>query len=294
MEPVPYEILEAMIQCFGLAFHYKDAMEVFLVQAGVDKALVKKYRAEKKFPWARRVLSELGQSEQGCLIQRKVLMALYQLRNLPDPGVEDKDAGLEALRKLKSMAKEYDLVAREEKQKSADKARLAEERIKLQQERAIRLQELRELFIEAVRNPDRQQAGYSLEDLLADLFRLSEIEYKKSFRTPTQQIDGHFKFEGFDYLVEARWRSDRPTEAEIGSFQWKVNSKLESTRGLFVSVPGFRPKVIEQFNGCGTNIILMDGEHLAHILEGRIDLRDALKIMIETAAQKGVVYTRLF
>lgn len=294
MEPVPYEVMEAMIQCFGLAFHYKDPMAAFLVQAGVSRELVNKHRDEKKFPWARKILTELSQSDEGRLIQRKVLMALYHLRNLPDSGVEDKDAGLNALRILKSLAKEYDLVVREERQDSAAKLKLAEEKAKILSERAAKLHELRRVFNQAFTDPDRQGAGYSLENLLADLFRLSEIEYKKSFRTPTQQIDGHFKFEGFDYLLEARWRTDMPTEAEIGGFQRKVNSKLESTRGIFVSVPGFRSEVISQFNGQGANIILVDGEHLTHILEGRIELREALKIMIETAAQKGVVFTKLF
>ena len=80
----------------------------------------------------------------------------------------------------------------------------------------------------------------------------------------------------------------------MGGFQRKVNSKLESTRGLFVSMPGFRSEVAAQFNGHGANLILMDGRDLVHILEGRMDLRDALKAKIERAAQEGIVLTPLF
>jgi hypothetical protein len=122
---------------------------------------------------------------------------------------------------------------------------------------------------------------------------LFEIEYRKSFRTETQQIDGHFNFQGFDYLVEAKWRRDQPTEQELGAFKHKVDGKLESTRGLFVSIPGFRAEVVAQFNGRGPNLILMDGCDLIHILEGRIDLRDAIRKKVERAAQEGIAFTRL-
>ena len=132
-----------------------------------------------------------------------------------------------------------------------------------------------------------------MEDILANLFALFEIEYRRSFRTPgnTQQLDGSFSFGGFDYLVEAKWRKEWPTEQELGGFKHKVDGKLESTRGLFVSVVGFRPEVVNAFNGRGANVILMDGADLAHILEGRVDLRDALRRKIEKAAQEGVVFT---
>jgi hypothetical protein len=73
-----------------------------------------------------------------------------------------------------------------------------------------------------------------------------------------------------------------------------VNSKLESTRGLFISVPGFRTEVASQFNGQGANLILIDGRDLIYILDGRADLRDALKRKIERAAQEGIVFTPLY
>ena len=129
---------------------------------------------------------------------------------------------------------------------------------------------------------------------MRDLFALFEIEYRKSFRTETQQIDGHFNFLGFDYLVEAKWRQDQPTEQELGAFKHKVDGKLESTRGIFISIPGFRQEVVAQFNGRGPNLILLDGQDLIHVLEGRIDLRDGLKKKIEKAAQEGIVFVTLY
>jgi hypothetical protein len=259
----------------------------------VDRVLVEKYAAEPKFVMARHILSDLSASEEGKLIQRKLLTSLCNLRDLPDREVPDRDAGLDALRALKDLAVERELVIRKQKEKESDRQRQAQEREKLVQERVARLTKLRDRFNTAVVGINRQEAGYELEDILAELFLLSEIEYTRSYRTATQQIDGHFSYIGFDYLVEAKWRKDQPTEGEIGAFQRKVNSKLESTRGVFVSILGYRPEVATAFNGTGANIILMDGEHLIHILEGRKELREVLKLLIEAAAQRGIVYHRL-
>ncbi len=293
MNPLPYDILEAIVQCFGRCFHYKDNVASFMLSAGVPRALVDQYRNEPKFKWARSVLTELGQSEGGCVTQRRILTQLCNLRDVADRDVPDRDAGLDALRNLKSLALERDLVVRKQKDKARSNAQIAAERERLLQERASKLAKLKNEFTAAATADDRQSAGYTLEDLLVELFALFELEYRRSYRTPTgtQQIDGQFGFEGFHYLVEAKWRKDMPAEQEIAGFKHKVDGKLESTRGVFVSVAGYRSAVIEQFNGRGSNIILLDGTHLIHVLEGRMDLREMLKLVIEKAAQEGVVYS---
>ena len=119
------------------------------------------------------------------------------------------------------------------------------------------------------------------------------IDYRKPYKTSTEQIDGHVSFDSFDYLVEARWRKDQPGVQEIGGFKAKVDSKLESTRGIFLAVQGIRPEVIGQFQGRGCNIIFWDGADLIEVLEGRIDLRDAMKFKIEKAAQEGRTFVPL-
>ena len=291
MEPVPYDILEAMVQCFGRAFHYKDGVATFFLSQGVSRALVDKYRNEPKFVWARRVLTELADTLEGKLQQRKILTALCQLKKIPDPKVPDRDAAADVLRTLKSLALQHDLFVKEERHVAADKATEARARQQLSQERAAKLEVLRKTFNDAVLSADRQAAGYTLQDLLQELFGLFEIEYRKSFRNPsnTQEIDGHFYFQSFDYLVEAKWRKDQPTEGEIGSFKHKVEGKFRGTRGLFVSVAGFRKEVVEKFDERGSSIILMDGSDLIHVLEGRVDLQDGLRAKVETASQKGLV-----
>lgn len=289
MESLPFEIQEQLVQCFGRCFHYKDAVAAFMRSCGVPPSLIAKYRNEAKFIWARRVIEELN-NEQGMLVLRRMVTELCKLRNLPDQNVADKSSGIDALRTLKEIAASNKMSVKEIQQKSIDRKTLAKQKAELVQQRSMKLEQLKQKFYDGFINPNRQQAGYSLEDILYELFMLFEIEYRKPYKTPTQQIDGHFRFEGFDYLVEAKWRNSYPNEQEIGGFQQKVNNKLESTRGLFVSVQGFREEVIQQFSGRGANILFMSGQDLTAVLEGRIHLQDGLRIKIEKAAQEGVVY----
>lgn len=293
MDRLPHDVVEAVVQVFGRGFHFKDGMAAFLLTAGVDRALVEKYRAEAKYPWARKVLTELGDTEDDRIVQRRILTELCRLKGLPDENAPDRDAGLDALRKLKVLANEHQLVAETAKKESRSRGDLQEQRQRVAAERAKKLEHLKTEFYAGVTTEDRQRAGYSLEDILKELFALFEIEYRPPFKTETQQIDGHFTLDGFHYLVEARWRKTQPTDADVGSFKTKVDSKLESTRGLFVSVQGFREEVVAQYSGRGANIIFLDGADLMHILEGRVDLRDGLRFKVDKAAQEGRIFVPL-
>lgn len=293
MEYLSYDVKDQIIQCFGKCFHFKDNVESFLRSAGVSRELAQKYKDEAKYVWARKVLNDLENFEDGKVIQRKILGELCKLRNVPAE-VPDRNAGIDALRKLKSMVAEKEIQFEEQKTQTKSRAEQLKDKTKIILERSNKLSELRDMFFKGLTSEDRQKAGYELEHILKELFALSEMEYKKPYKTETQQIDGHFKFDGFNYLVEAKWRKDMPNENEIGGFQRKVITKFDSTRGLFVSVNGYRDEVISQFNGQGANIILMTGEDLMHILEGRIELKEALQIKVDKASQYGIVYSKIF
>ena len=94
----------------------------------------------------------------------------------------------------------------------------------LSAERAEKLKNLKENYCKGFSIGNRQEAGYILENILEHLFPLFELEYKKPYKTPTQQIDGHFGFEGFNYLVEAKWQKELPSESEIGGFKMRIYS----------------------------------------------------------------------
>lgn len=293
MKPIPFEIIEQIIQCFGRSFYYKDTLSFFIISCGIKPSIATKYKDEYKYVWAKKMLLELNETDDGRIEIKKIITGLHQLRNLPDKDVKDKEGGLSALRKFKELIIEHQIIIEEANQSKISRKVLLKEKQKLQEQRGKKLEELKNKFYSNIASGNRQKAGFSLEDIIKDLFALSELEYKKSYRSGTQQIDGYFKFEGFGYLVEAKWRKDRPPESEIGGFQRKVTTKLESTRGVFFSINGFREEVISEFNGQGANIIFFTGEDLSLILEGRIDIREALTRKIERAAQYGLVLTKI-
>ena len=86
-QPLPFEITQEMIQCFGKSFHYKDGLAAFMLSAGVEPGIIDQHRNQPKFVWGRNVLTELGQSQQGRITQRRLLTELCKLTSLPDDNV---------------------------------------------------------------------------------------------------------------------------------------------------------------------------------------------------------------
>lgn len=290
---LPFEIREAVVSVCGKAFWLKDPFRAFLMSCGVPGALYDRYADDSKFKIARNVLAELDtMGEDGFVIQRKIVTELARLRRVPDENVPDRKAAVEALELLKQLARDQQLIVEEERSASDERAREARRRQAAVAERAKKVAELRAQFMGMVASTDDPAArGFGLEDLLAELFEVNEISYRRSYRTSTEQIDGCFEFKGFDYLVEARWRQGPPIEADLAVLKTKVDKKLTSTRGLFVSMAGFRTEVVLEFTrGVSSNIVLMDGSDLTLILEGHLSLNDALDLKVQKAAQEGVIY----
>jgi len=293
---LPFKIREAVVQVCGKAFWLKDPFRGFLLSCGVPAAIYDRYSDESKYKIARHVLAELdAMGEQGFQAQRRIVTELAKLRRAPDESVPNMDAALGALRYLKELAVNQKLFLEDERKADDIRAQEARRKQAALAARAQKMEELRRTFNAwAGMQDDPQSRGYGLEDLLAELFELHEISYRRPYRTATEQIDGHFPFKGFDYLVEARWRAEPPNEAALGAFKTKVDKKITSTRGLFVSIPGYRGEVLFEFTrGVSSNIILMDGQDLALILEGHVSLTDALDLKIQKAAQEGVIFLPL-
>jgi hypothetical protein len=212
----------------------QDPFRAFLSSCGVPGEMYDRYAEESKFKIARHLLAELdAMGNEGFVVQRRIVTELCKLRRVPDDNVPDRDGAISALRYLKELAVAQKLFAEEER--SAAEARTQETRRRQAAlaARAQKMEQLRTSFTAmAVSKDDPQTRGYALEDVLAELFEAHEISYRRPYRTATEQIDGHFEFNGFEYLVEARWRTQPPLEADLAAFKTKVDKKLTSTRGL--------------------------------------------------------------
>jgi hypothetical protein len=292
---LPAEIKNALVNVCGRSFWYKQPLFDMFDRAGIPDELYIQFEHESKFKIIRQLFHALeGMEEEGYLLQRRLLTELCKLRGLPDDEVPDRDAGLDALRTLKRLALEHELVTKKEKQETKTRVSQSQELAQRAREREEKRTQLYSMYREALSAEDRQARGYALEDILKELFALYEIRYRKSYKAPGEQIDGFFSFGGFDYLVEARWRKDVPSLQELLAFKGKVDGKIESTRGYFVSVPGFRDDIVQKLRESGpANLLLMDGYDVALILEGRVSLMDALQAKADKASQEGIVYFQL-
>ncbi|MYH18121.1 MAG: restriction endonuclease [Gemmatimonadetes bacterium] len=292
---LPPEVKDAIIQVCGRAFWYKQPLFDMFARSGISEDVYLKYEHEAKFKIARQVLGDLELlGDEGMMLQRHLLTELYKLRNLPDSEVPDRNAGLDALRSLKEKALSHDLVVKEDKKERVRRTSSTKETVEKATNRESRLEELRQFYNKLAISEDRQASGYGLEDLLKEVFALYEIRYRKSYKADGEQIDGFFSFGGFDYIVESRWRKDQPSLSELSAFKGKVDRKIESTRGIVLSINGFKEEIVQRLREAGSsNLILFDGLDLSLILEGRVNLTDALQAKVDKAAQEGVLYYSL-
>tara|TARA_R110002167_G_scaffold63791_4_gene180388 strand:+ start:166 stop:1053 length:888 start_codon:yes stop_codon:yes gene_type:complete len=135
-----------------------------------------------------------------------------------------------------------------------------------------------------------QARGHLFEKFLKELFNRQSVKMGDPFRLVGEQIDGSFKFEGENYVVEAKWQDPSTSTADLYTFAHKVDGKMYG-RGLFISVNGFSNEAIRAVvHGKHIQTILMDGEDLSHVLEHRITLEALLDYKVRAAQTRGDVY----
>jgi hypothetical protein len=71
----------------------------------------------------------------------------------------------------------------------------------------------------------------------------------------------------------------------------KVDGKMDSTRGVFISMPGYDEEVLEHVvraaRGSRNNVILFNGQDMALLFEGAFGLEDSLRAKVDAAEQEG-------
>jgi hypothetical protein len=214
--------------------------------------------------------SHLQQLDDGSTKVERARAAVKQLKQLVDPHQD--------------VAKEKDDIAKRQQ--------LAAE--KLQQSQAVRqkLEEIKTKYLALVGSSSPQTRGFELEKVMYDLFELFDLDPKASFKNLGEQIDGAFSLEGTDYLFEAKWQKEIVNKADLVVFSDKVNTKLENTLGVFLSINGFSVDGVTAHQAGGTSIILMDGADLMAVLEERIDFVSLLLRKKRHASQTGnILYT---
>lgn len=291
VEPIPLSVFEAAVQVAGSALHYKSSLKQLLRNSGVSENGAERYSDLTKYQIFRNTWGDLDRAGMpGRRVQQRLVAALANL-DKPDPNVPDVAAGQRAIADLRRQAQQANLLvapedlARNERRKTA--ATAAAETIS----KRAQLAALNKTFHTLHGQSDKQRRGYDLEKLLAALFRWAELDYHGSYRTETDQIDGAIILDSFTYLIEARWRDEVAVATDLAAFADKVERRIDATRGLFISMAGFRPAAVDRYRQSKENrLVLCDGSDLAWILEGRFDFTDALRAKVRAASIQGDPY----
>lgn len=297
LKPLSTAVRTEVLAAVRAALYWRSDFKSLMLGAGVPVAVYNRYDDidTPKVKIARHVLDELHElGEQGWRIQHKIVAELCAMKR-PGNNVEDVAAGRAALTQLRQVATESGVVIDiEQAGIQARRTRETQRQQRIEERRAI-LGGLSDRFKELSVPRDRSQAelqarGYALEKLLRELFQANDIDYAPSRCNPHEQVDGSFFFRGFTYLVEARWVQEKPTLSQLADFKRKVDGKLDSTRGMYVSMVGFDDAILDRFASTmptRNNIIYMSGMDLALIFEGRVELIDALLKKIDAAESRG-------
>jgi hypothetical protein len=293
-------VLDALVECLSAVYWYKQDLRSFLVRAGVPRDQV------DGLPWAttykravaRTLIDQLasdpirGTAALDRLIDAVVEIpdSLEHLARLDDGRRKVEDAR-SALRRLRT------LLGTETAAERADKARCerrteAQRAVQQRQERVRDLEsldrEFRRLSVLPGDAQSRQRRGYELQDLLRSLFRIHDLDPRGSFAQAGEQTDGSVCLDGTIVLVESRWTDAQTTPRDVRDFQGKVQSKLENTLGLMISMNGFTEEAINEAARAGRMVVvLMDGVDVAQVFAGMVDLTELLRRKIRHAAEQG-------
>lgn len=150
-----------------------------------------------------------------------------------------------------------------------------------------------EQYTELGREPNSQKRGYAFEKFLNEFFDAHGLAPRGSFRIVGEQIDGSFEWQGFTYLVEARWRTEPANTSDLLVLRGKAE-KSDWTRGLFISINGFSDLASESLRiGRKANVIAMSGHDLSLVLENHWKLPDALRAKLRHTGETGEAYAPL-
>lgn len=136
--------------------------------------------------------------------------------------------------------------------------------------------------------------GYAFESFLQELFLFEKLDVTEPFKITGEQIDGAIKFEGENYIIEAKWTDWLSASDTLYHFAYKVEGKMYG-RGIFISINGFSHNSLEALQkGKALKTVLFDGGDLTLVMEKYSTFTDMLDKKIKSAQTKGCIYYDIF
>nr|WP_245247362.1 MULTISPECIES: restriction endonuclease [unclassified Paenibacillus] len=257
-----------------------------------DLAVVKNYNEESlnRAQIVDRVFQALHSRDDGGWGQFRAMLVSLKEWNHFDPYYFkklkklDEAEALRCINHLKQVQEIRDAKVKEERRQQ-EAARAA-------QMQRISLSSLNNDFIRLYSDVtiSTQERGYKLEKLLQDLAEYEGLKITESFKIKGEQIDGSIKFDGENYIVEAKWHDALTASDALYHFAYKVEGKMYG-RGFFVSINGYsRDSVSALTSGKSIKTILIDGGDLSFVFGGNISFSDMLDAKVRAAQTQGYIY----
>ena len=251
---IGFTVKEQMVGLAGACFWYWNSFHSFLESSGVPSSLHRRYPKEtfNKYDVMRNILAVLEDRGEVDTIN-SLIPNFYRLRMPSIATISTRTRQNDSFRNsvvlcwVRSDRGSDPRSNSERKHRSDYEQSLEDSKAKMEG-----LSELNGRFLGLTLATELtpQQRGFKLETLLFDLLHFAEFEYTKPYRTQDgEQIDGHFKYEKFDYLVEAKWIAGLVKQKDLSIFDGKIRGKAQSTRGLFLAAEGFDDNAVNKFSG---------------------------------------------
>jgi hypothetical protein len=293
---INFNVKQKMIALSGACFWFWSSFHNFLKSCGVNQRLLDKYPQGifTKYSAMTNIINDLEELNRIDIIQQ-MISTFFQMKS----PIDGKDI-LDDIKAKKLLAEFKELVGDDpieialQKKETEEKRNLASQEREEQNLKMEKMESLKKDFSAMFQKTDKlQKRGFDLESLFFEILELEEFEFKKPYKSDGEQIDGHFKYEKFDYLVEIKWTNEPSKQSDLSVFDGKIKNKAQSTRGLFLAINGFDQNSIIKFSGNSPHIILMDGQDLMHILEGRISFFDCMKAKVDALVRNGKIFFKI-
>ncbi len=160
----------------------------------------------------------------------------------------------------------------------------------LQQKHAS-LEEMREDFRHiSLNSKTAQERGIAFEKFLTKMARFYDLKVTEAFKIKGTQIDGTIKYDGENYLIEAKWHDRQLSDEPLMAFCHKQEINMHG-RGIFISVNGITDGCLSMLERSAIkNTIIMDGEDITLIITDMITLPQALDKKVHAAQTRGQFY----
>lgn len=294
MSEISYAVYEAGKQVAGTALYWKGSLRQLLRTAGVSEGGYERYADLPKFQIFTQTWMALDRAgPRGRTVQKKIIQELANISE-PEKQAPDQLGARRAIERLRRLAQEEGLLVSPEDLKRRERREQAVQKASQIAAKNSLLEDLRTDFTRLHGSLDKQRRGYEFERFISSLFRAVGLQAGSSYRTDIDQVDGSVVIDSFTYLIEAKWTKLPIDEAGIATLENKVHKRIDSTRGLYISMAGFTEAVRNsRVLSKGNRIILLEGRDLALMMEGKVDILEGLRLKIERASVAGDPFTSL-